>query len=194
MPETTWTPIAIATMALAAATLILAIAVAFDPLLKLIRLFKSHPTSTPKKTKAIRDRRPLFGFWLPLAGLVIDLVLLVNELRSNAPLTRPRVLLIGTLAACLLIIPLWMVITLLLIVLTRGYGKLFDLNLKIHDSIEYRLTRVEIISHGVLDLLIDADELDKTTHTKLGPILTELKGLTEKRELDKADCQPTLDT
>lgn len=182
-------------MALAAATLILAIAVAFDPLLKLIRLFKSHPTSTPKKTKAIRDRRPLIGFWLPLVGLVIDLVLLINELRSNAPLSRPRVLLIGVLAACLLIIPLWMVITLLLIVLTRSYGQLFDLNLQLHDGTEYQIAHVQAIAHGILDLLIEADHLlGKEQHEKLGAIISKLKHLREKRQQDKADNQPTPDT
>lgn len=201
MPENSWTPTAIATMALAATTLMLAIAVALEPLFRFIKLLKSQPASTPSQTKAIRDRRPLIFFWIPLIGLIFDVVLLIIELRSSAAVSRPRIFLISFLAALILVIPLWMVIGLFIFVLTHSYGKLFDsygklfdAQRRLHDSIEYRLTRVETISQGILDLLIGADELTSETHAKLGPILTKVKDLTEKRQLDRADYPPTLDT
>jgi hypothetical protein len=193
MPETIWTPNAVATMALAAATLILAMAVALDPLVKLIRFARSQPKSIPSQTKAIRDTRPFIFFWLPLGGLLLDVVLLINEMRSSMPLTRPRTFLIASLSACLLAIPLWMVIGLVLIFLTRSSHHFLNLQMRLHDSINFRLSLAEEMARGTLNILTDKAN-NAQDFSKLKSINDKVKTLTEKYQQDKADSQRTLDT
>ena len=90
MSDQSWTPLAIATLALAIATLLLAIASGLSPALRLIKSQKG----TPKKTPTKRRRIP-FTIILLIVGLIVNLWILITNLRSPQPLSKGMVLMIA---------------------------------------------------------------------------------------------------